>query len=142
MAINSADAVELLCELNQILQQMTGDNGARHFQEADVEQGRSTFLVGYIDGKPYACGALREFSPTCGELKRIYARKNSAGMGQHILKALESEARKYHYQRLVLETRIQNHHAIQFYEKNGFSLCPNYGIYKDCKNACCFQKDV
>jgi N-acetylglutamate synthase-like GNAT family acetyltransferase len=113
-SIESEDAVVLIEELNQFLTKITGDDGTIHFRDTDVEQERSVFLIGYIDGEPCACGALRQLAKDCAEIKRIYTRKNTLGMGHRILTALEEKAREYQYQQLFLETRDQNTHAIAF----------------------------
>ncbi|WP_167957076.1 GNAT family N-acetyltransferase [Anaerosporobacter faecicola] len=140
--MDSEDAKALIQELNQILVKITGDDGTTHFQQTDVEQERSVFLIGYIDGEPFACGGLKEISQECGEIKRIYARKNQCQMGRRIIKALEEEAKRLNYQKLVLETRIQNEHAISFYEKNGYIHCEKYGVYRNNENAYCFKKEL
>lgn len=142
MSIYSEDAGILLNELNEVLRELTGDDGTSHFRQEDTEQERSIFLVGYIDGIPCGCGALREINQDCGEVKRIYARRNSCRMGQKILKAIEQEAVSFHYKKLFLETRIQNKHAIEFYKNNGYLHCPNYGVYKDSLNSYCFMKNL
>lgn len=142
MSINSEEARSLIQELNQSLMVITGDDGASHFKQEDMEQERSVFLVGYVDGIPYGCGALRKISSECGEIKRVYARKNSCGLGHAILEALEQKAVLFGYQKLILETRIQNVHAIQFYHANGYAHCENYGIYKERTNAYCFMKEL
>lgn len=142
MSMDSLDAQLLIQELNQSLVRITGDDGTIHFQQNDVEQQRAVFLVGYIDDVPYSCGALREINQECGEIKRIYARRNSVGMGHYMMRALEQQAIHYGYQALFLETRVQNEHAISFYEANGYVHCPNYGVYIENQNSYCFRVDI
>lgn len=139
-SITCNDAKLLLRELNSVLASITGADGTTHFQQNDVEQPRSVFLIAYIDGVPYGCGVLREINEESAEVKRVYARKNTHRLGQLIVQALEQEAVRYNYSNIFLETRIQNEHAIRFYEKCGYVHCPNYGVYKDNKNAYCFTK--
>lgn len=89
--IFSADAKMLLGELNSVLSAITGDSGVASFREEDALEKRGAFLIGYLDGEAISCGAIREFSPSTAEMKRIYARKNSVGTARSIIAALEQE---------------------------------------------------
>lgn len=140
--INSKDAKALIKELNQILTVITGDDGTVNFHAEDVKQNRSVFLIGYEDEIASGCGALREIDMEYGEIKRIYARKNKCGMGRQIIAALEKKATQLGYKKLFLETRIQNKHAISFYEKNGYTHCQNYGVYQGSINSYCMCKTL
>ena len=140
--INSADAKELLGELNAKLTVITGDDGTVHFKSQDVATLRSVFLVAYMNDVPYGCGALRELSADTAEVKRVYARSNSIGIGSRILKALEETAQKMDYQKLLLETRVQNTTAISFYNRNGYEHCENYGVYVGETHSYCFGKTL
>lgn len=142
MSMDSEDAKLLIGELNQILTSLTGDDGTAHFQPNDVKQERSVFLIGYLDGVPTGCGALRELNQKIGEIKRVYARKNTCKVGHTIIQALEHYAEEFGYQEIYLETRIQNVHAIRFYEKNGYFHCENYGVYKNKSNSHCMKKVI
>jgi ribosomal protein S18 acetylase RimI-like enzyme len=44
------------------------------------------------------------------------------------------------YSELWLETRLINHKAVRFYEKNGYVRIENYGPYIGRKEAVCFSK--
>ncbi|MBP7348757.1 MAG: GNAT family N-acetyltransferase [Butyrivibrio sp.] len=140
--IHSADAQTLLCELNAKLTKITGDDGTVHFKSKDVATARSVFLIAYLHGEPYGCGALRELSDDTAEVKRVYARSNSVGIGSRILNALEENAQKMNYQNLLLETRVQNTTAISFYNRNGYEHCENYGVYIGETHSYCFRKTL
>lgn len=141
-SINCEDAKLLIEELNQVLCKITGDDGTIHFHKEDLFEERSVFLIGYIDGIPYSCGALRELNQKEGEIKRIYSRKNKVGMASQLIHALEQYAIQFGYERLFLETRIQNIHAIEFYQKTGYIHCENFGVYQESENSYCFSKDL
>lgn len=121
-SIDCADAKELIGELNSVLTEITGDDGTVNFSNNDVIGERATFLIAYVDGVPYGCGALRQISENTAEVKRVYARKNQCGVGRKVLKALEAKAVEFGYQKLALETRVQNLHAIAFYQDNGYII--------------------
>ena len=74
------------------------------------------------------------------EIKRMYSRPGSTGVGTAILVHLESEAARMGYDALWLETRAINERAVRFYERRGYSRIPNYGKYIGNPNAVCFEK--
>lgn len=74
-SVDCEDAKTLINELNQVLTEITGDDGTSHFQREDVMEERSAFLIAYIDDIPYGCGALRQISEDIAEVKRVYARE-------------------------------------------------------------------
>lgn len=139
-SIECDDARELIGELNQVLTIVTGDDGTVNFHSEDVMEERAVFMIAYVDDVPYGCGALRMLSEDTAEVKRVYARKNQYGVGAAILKALETKAIEFGYHRILLETRVQNLHAIEFYHKNGYSHCEAFGKYVGKENAYCFEK--
>lgn len=141
-SIDNPDASVLISELNQSLVQITGDDGTKNFHTEDVRTEKSSFLIAYLDGVPYGCGALRRISDDTAEIKRVYARKNQSGIGRAILLRLEEKASKLGYTKLLLETRKQNEHAIQFYTLCGYIPCSAYGRYRGKENACCFEKKL
>lgn len=141
-SMDSDDGKMLIGELNRILTDITGDDGTAHFHKEDVETDRGAFLIAYIDGEPCGCGALRPVTEGTGEIKRIYARKNVHGVGRKIVEALEEKAAIFGYSDLILETRVQNTHAIEFYKKCGFTHRSAFGKYVGNKNSYCFEKKL
>lgn len=140
--IGSQDARELISELNEKLKEITGNDGSSHFASKQMDDVNSAFLIAYISGVPYGCGAIRQMSENSAEIKRVYARENTCGVGTLIVKALEKKALEYGYNTLYLETRAINTNAIAFYEKNGYVRCPNYGVYEGKDYAVCFTKTL
>lgn len=140
-SIECEDAKMLITELNQVLTVITGDDGTVNFHKEDVMGERSVFMIAYIDDIPYGCGALRPITEDTAEVKRIYARENQHGIGHQILRTLETKAMEFGYHKLLLETRVQNLHAIEFYQRNGYSHCEAFGKYVGKENAYCFEKN-
>lgn len=56
-------------------------------------------------GKAVGCGASIEISQDTAEIKRMYARKKSSGIGKRILSYLEAKAKENGFRRIILETR-------------------------------------
>jgi ribosomal protein S18 acetylase RimI-like enzyme len=80
------------------------------------------FLVGLLDGKIVAMGAIRRVTGDKAEVKRmrVHPDYQRRGLGQHILTALEARARDLGYRTLVLDTAVVQTAAQQLYLKNGF----------------------
>ena len=138
--IRSTDAQLLLGELNDTLTRITGASGALSFTEDDVSDSRAAFVIAYVDNKPVGCGALR---PMCGseaEIKRVYARPGTRGVGSAVVRALEQRARALGYSKLLLETRKVNANAVRFYQKLGYTVCDNFGKYIGREYAVCMEK--
>ena len=138
----SADAQTLLNELSACLHGITGDSGRRSFQPDDVRGARALFVVARDRHGLLGCGAIRPLSGDSAELKRMYARPNTSGVGSLILCALEDAARRFSYRELCLETRIVNTHAVSFYERHGYTRIDNFGAYAGRAEACCFAKKL
>jgi ribosomal protein S18 acetylase RimI-like enzyme len=134
------DAVLLLAELNAALTKITGASGEVSFAAEDVANERSAFVIAYVNGMACGCGALRPLTDTIAEIKRVYARPNSIGVGTAIVRALEAKAREFGYTEIVLETRKVNVDAVAFYRKLGYVECANYGKYKGGKLRCAWQR--
>jgi ribosomal protein S18 acetylase RimI-like enzyme len=139
----SRDATDLMEELSARLLAMTGSSGKHSFSTEDAEGSRSVFVVARDpEGKAVGCGALRPLEGGFAEIKRVYARIRSNGVGTRILSYLEEEARKMGYDSIRLETRTVNHCAVAFYERNGYVRIPNYGVYAHRTEAVCFEKSL
>lgn len=139
----SKDAQQLMAELSNVLTDITGASGQASFDVADVQGPRAVFMLARdVEGKPVGCGALRPLSAQIGEVKRMYARAQSRGVGTAILQALENYARKSGYTLLRLETRRVNIQAVEFYLRHGYQPIPNYGKYEGNPAAICFEKHL
>jgi len=140
-----ADAVRLIEELNGALERITGDSGHTLFSPDDVRGPTARFaLARDAEGRALGCGAFRPLAGDAAgevaEVKRMYARESSRGVGSAILAWLEAEARALGYRALRLETRVVNHRAVDFYLKRGYARIVNFGHYAGNNAAACFEK--
>ncbi|MFB6136676.1 MAG: GNAT family N-acetyltransferase [Halobacteriaceae archaeon] len=80
-----------------------------------------TFLVGEVDGRVVATGALERVDETAAELRRMRVDpdRQRRGYGRAVLDELEARARDLGYDRLVLETAAHQG-AVPFYEAAGY----------------------
>ncbi|MDR5733469.1 GNAT family N-acetyltransferase [Caballeronia sp. LZ025] len=139
----SKDAQALLDELSAMLAVYSGDSGQSRFCLQDVCSARGAFLVARNEqGFSLGCGAFRRFDYGVAEVKRLYSRPNTCGVGSALLAQLEAEAAAVGYHKLLLETRAFNRRAIAFYQRNGFRATNPYGIYVHQPDARCFEKVI
>lgn len=137
------DASRLIEELSAALASITGDDGKSSFDPNDVKVPNALFVVAR-DGKGQAvgCGAFRPIDEGVAEVKRMFSRQTSSGVGSVILAYLEAEAARMGYGALWLETRLVNERAVRFYESRGYRRIPNFGKYAGNATAVCFEKQL
>jgi len=140
--VESPGAQTLLRELNETLTGILGHDGTAHVCLDDFRQDGAFFLVGYDDDVPVCCAGVRRLDRKTGEVKRVYARPNREGFGARLMKLVEEQARLEGYERLVLECREGNAHAIEFYQKQGYVICAKYPPYEEEADAICMEKTV
>jgi GNAT superfamily N-acetyltransferase len=62
------------------------------------------------------------------------------GIASVVLKELEVWAKELSYSKAILETGKKMVEAIRVYEKNSYSIIPNYGQYVGVEESVCFEK--
>ena len=129
-------------ELSENLYIRFGSDGKNSFQDWENENSKFVFVVAEINTEIVGCGAIRPIDTTTGEVKRMYAKYPGKKIGQTILDFLENKALNLGYTNLILETRVKNESAIQFYQKQGYKIIPNYGKYTDRPEAICLEKSL
>lgn len=93
---------------------------------ADPEHFRrphGVFLVGRLDGRPVACGAVTLTSPDVGYIKRMWVDGSvrGQGLGRRTLSALEDAARELGCSVTQLETNKTLTEAIRMYRTSGYA---------------------
>lgn len=101
-------------------------------------------VVAYIHNEAVGCGALRHYTDTAVEMKRVFVKSahRSKGIATAIISLLEEWAAELRYTECVLETGKNQPEAIQLYTKNGYQVIANFGIYINSENSICFQKHL
>ncbi len=137
----SPDSIRLMDELSETLEFITGDSGRASFDPSDVCVPRALFIVARDkNGEAMGCGAIRPITEDIAELKRMYSKTKSIGVGTKMLAYLESQAQKLGYSTLWLETRLVNQKAVSFYEGRGYQRINNYGKYQNNQKSVCLEK--
>lgn len=139
---NNEKVLAITEELSENLYLRFGSDGKNSFQDWENENSKFVFVVAEINSEIVGCGAIRPIDQNIGEVKRMYAKYPGKKIGQTILGFLENEAVNLGYTNLVLETRVKNESAVQFYQKQGYKVIPNYGKYIDRPEAICLEKSL
>jgi putative acetyltransferase len=137
------DFIALVKLLDAELAELDGDEHVFYAQLNKTDKIK-TVIVAYENDKPISCGAIREYSPTITEVKRMYTvpENRSKGIATRVLNELEKWASELSYQKCILETGLRQPDAIRLYEKNGYKRISNYGKYEGIKNSVCFEKEI
>lgn len=123
---------------------------ARYDGEEDIEpvlpagEMLATVLL-TVGGAPVACGALRQaeqYGRGFGELKRMFVRPAHRGQGlsRVVLSTLEGLAVDAGLRRLLLETGLRQHEALNLYRSSGYRRIPGYGPYVDEPTSVCYAR--
>jgi putative acetyltransferase len=98
-----------------------------------------TFWTVWDNALLLGCGALKELTPTHGEVKSMRTPKalRRRGAGRAILAHIVGEARSRGYRRLSLETGSHEafNRAHRLYESFGFAYCGPFADYKPDPNS-------
>ena len=138
---SSPEASALIEALSQTLASITGETGKASFDVADVRGPQGLFVVARdADGTAVGCGAFRPLQPGVAEIKRMYARPGTRGIGHAVLAHLEREAIARGYDEAWLETGDVNTRAIAFYQAHGYRPIPCFGRYVGKPGAVCFAR--
>jgi putative acetyltransferase len=123
----------LIDELNDYLLSLYRPEDCYHLTIEELCRPDVTFFVARRGQEAIGCGALRRLGDGMGEVKRMFTlpAARGAGVGRHILEAIEADARRAGCERLVLETGELQPHAMGLYLSAGFTRCGAYADYPD-----------
>ena len=139
---NDEKVLAIIEELSANLYLRFGSDGKNSFADWEYNNSKYVFVVAIIDNEIVGCGAIRPISVNIGEVKRMYSKYPGKKIGQTVLAFLEDKAKAIGYTDLILETRVKNQEATQFYKKQDYKVIPNYGKYIDRPEAICFGKSL
>jgi|ERR1043166_7500341 ribosomal protein S18 acetylase RimI-like enzyme len=98
------------------------DDDLDRIEEVYLNSGGGEFLVGVVEGRVVAMGAVRRSSEFYGKIRRmrVHPDYQRRGFGQAILTALEQHANEVGYRVLHLDTTTLQEAARHLYTKNGY----------------------
>lgn len=139
----NADFVELVRLLDKSLAISDGDEHDfyNQFNGTDLIK---YVLVGYFEGVPIACGAIKHYADGVMEVKRMFVDSGYRGrrIATQVLLELEKWTRELGYKKCILETGNKQPEAIRLYTKAGYTVTENYGQYIGVQNSVCFAKII
>lgn len=140
----SPDAQALIAALDADLAQNYPSDVIFGLHEEDYDPAHMVFLVGRIDGRPVACGALRSLDAGTGEVKRMYVAPDlrRRGLSRLLLAEVEAVAVRRGHRRLRLETGNLSPASVALYRSSGFREIPPYGEYAGNAYSVCFEKEL
>ena len=113
---------------------------------AALQQDSITFYSAWEQEDIMGCGALKELSPTHGELKSMRTAENylRRGVATAILHHIVEEAKLRGYKTLSLETGSMEAFkpAHRLYERFGFTYCEPFGDYTEDPNSLFMQLNL
>jgi GNAT superfamily N-acetyltransferase len=122
----------------------------RELREADGRLARqvtavrddASYLVGVLDGRAVACGAIQALDADTAEIRRMYVRPAYRGRGiaRQLLGVLEETAFLAGHTVVRLETGRYLPAAIRLYTSSGYAEIPVYGEYVGNPHSVCFEK--
>jgi GNAT superfamily N-acetyltransferase len=132
VAYDHPDAVKLIAEVQQEYVHRYGGPDSTPVDPAEFAPPKGIFLIGYLDGKPAACGGWRSHGSDV-ELKRMYVTATARGRGyaRQILAELETAALASGHERLILETGSKQPEAVALYRSAGYADVEPFGYYAD-----------
>jgi putative acetyltransferase len=98
-----------------------------------------TFWSAWSDDDLMGCGALKEISPTTGEIKsmRTASAHHRKGVASQLVDTIITTALERGYKQLFLETgsMVEFEAARFLYTRLGFTECPPFNDYKEDPNS-------
>lgn len=136
----------LLCgELDIFLNQAIGGEEKREkYKKFNHLDTMDFVIVLYDDEYPVGCGALRKYSETEIEVKRVFVREAYRGrnIGGIILERLILQAEKMGFKRMILETGAFLERSVRLYHRYGFEKIENYGCYQNMPESLCMGRET
>ncbi|MBK1812305.1 GNAT family N-acetyltransferase [Clostridium sp. YIM B02505] len=128
--------------LDENLYELYGEDIKIYSKQNSVDYNLKDVIVIYIDDEPVACGASKEYDNNTIELKRIFVKKANRGQGlsKLIVKQIEELGRSDEYRFGILQTGRKQIEAIKLYERTGYEIIENYGVYIGDDESVCMKK--
>jgi putative acetyltransferase len=133
--LNDKRVIQLI-EDHMTLMKKYSPPSAYHFLDLhEYEDPKLTIWTAWGENELLGMGALKELSPTHGELKSIKTHEDHLreGVAQNIVGYILKQAIKRGYTQVSLETGSQKEFepAIQFYKSIGFKECGPFDGYEE-----------
>jgi putative acetyltransferase len=133
----------LVEQLNNYLLQQYGGLQDFYSQFNKIDKIPNVVIV-YADGVPAGCGCFKRFEENKVEVKRMFVADEyrGQGIGHVILDELGKWAAELGNKEMVLEMGNRQPEAAHLYQKNGFTVIPNFGQYIGMETSICMKKEL
>ena len=132
---------ELVAMLDTFLAERDGKDHAFYAQFNKLDNIKNT-IVCFDDNEAIGCGAFKQYDETIVEIKRMFVKPSyrAKGTATKVLQELEKWAIENNFSSAILETVKNQPEAVALYKKNGYTIIPNFGQYKNVENSICMHK--
>ncbi|WP_435357098.1 GNAT family N-acetyltransferase [Emticicia sp. SJ17W-69] len=110
----------------------------------NIIETNNTVIIAYNENIAVGCGCFKKLDDENVEIKRMYVKPESRGLGvSHLILAeLEQWAKELGFKAALLETLYKQSAAISLYQKRGFKIIQNYGPYVGLDKSICMKKEL
>lgn len=139
---NHSDLLQLVKELDAFFVGKWGQQIAEGYQELHNLSQMAYALICYDNKKPVGCGCYKVIDRQTIEIKRMYVdeKYRRQGIATMILQSLERKAFQEGFTIAELETGKDMQDNILMYEKYGYHLVENYGVFVGDDICVCMEK--
>ena len=145
VSYKNSDFVSLCSELDDYLDIAIGEKCQREkYKKYNDLDTMDYVIVAYDQNCPVGCAALRRYSSTEIEVKRVFVKKTfrARHIGGGLLKQLILHAKDSGYSKIILETGAFLDVSIHLYGSFGFEKTENYGAYKNMQESLCMALNI
>ncbi|MDE6844139.1 MAG: GNAT family N-acetyltransferase [Lachnospiraceae bacterium] len=142
---NHPDFLQLCDELDMFLNRAIGGEDKREkYKKYNYLDTMDYVMIAYDRQHAAGCAALRKYSETEIEVKRVFVRDSyrAQGIGGQMLEHLIQHASEMGYKRMLLETGAFLDASVRLYKRYGFEQIENYGDYKDMPESLCMGRKI
>ena len=137
--------VNLCEELDEALARIVGGKFDRTQFQPFNKRDKIKHVILILDGnQPIGCAGFRFYDEKTAELKRVFLREEYRGKGLAVemLRRAEALAKTVGFAFMILETGEPLKASHKCYEKCGYKVTPNYGVYEDIPVSICMKKKL
>ena len=131
----------IVAMLDTFLAERDGQDHAFYAQFNKLDSIKNA-VVCFDDYEPVGCGAFKQYDETTAEIKRMFVKPcyRTKGAATMVLQELEKWAEENNFSSAILETVKTQPEAVALYKKNGYTIIPNFGQYKNVEKSICMHK--
>jgi GNAT superfamily N-acetyltransferase len=140
---SNPDFNSLVKKLNAELWERYGETQALYDGHNHVDDNR-TVIIAYENSTAIGCGCFKQYDDAAAEIKRMFVTREKRGQGvaTGLLRELCQWAGENGFHKVILETGSKQPEAIHLYQKQGFSITPNYPPYVGMELSICMEKGL